>query len=298
MSSDPITGAFNDGYITEAYEAYRRDPASVDESWRQFFRFAESLSGTAAPEAAAAGGEAPSAGRVDAQLLRKVAAAAKLVDAIRNFGHLAVPLDPLGTPPGGTPELTPEFHGLSEDDLKRIPGDALDMEGGTAADVVANLRDFYSSRIGFEIAHLGNVEEREWLREINRERASQRATERRREARGSSAPDRSRRARALSRTRVSGLQALLDRGERHRSSRCSMSPSRRPRRHGAREVDHRDGAPRPHQRSRAHARQAVRDDLRGVRGKARRHQCRERDRRREVPPRRAWHAEDASGGEV
>ena len=166
MSSDPITGAFNDGYITEAYEAYRRDPASVDESWRQFFRFAESLSGTAPPETPVATGEAVSAGRVDAQLLRKVASAAKLVDAIRNFGHLAVPLDPLGTPAGGTPELTPEFHGLSEDDLKRIPGDALDMEGGTAADVVANLRDFYSSRIGFEIAHLGNVEEREWLREI------------------------------------------------------------------------------------------------------------------------------------
>jgi 2-oxoglutarate dehydrogenase E1 component len=166
MSSDPITGAFNDGYITEAYEAYRRDPASVDESWRQFFRFAESLSGTAAAEVPIAVGEGVSAGRVDAQLLRKAAAAAKLVDAIRNFGHLAVPLDPLGTPPGGTPELTPEFHGLSEDDLKRIPGDALDMAGGTAADVVANLRDFYSSRIGFEIAHLGNVEEREWLREI------------------------------------------------------------------------------------------------------------------------------------
>ena len=51
MSSDPITGVFNDGYITEAYEAYRRDPASVDESWRQFFRFAESLSGAPAPAA-------------------------------------------------------------------------------------------------------------------------------------------------------------------------------------------------------------------------------------------------------
>src|SRR6267378_278306 len=161
MSSDPITGVFNDGYISEAYEAYRRDPASVDESWRQFFRFAESLSGAAPPTAA----EAPATTRFDADLLRKVAGAAKLVDAIRNFGHLAVPLDPLGTPPGGTPELTPEFHGLSEQDLQRIPAEALGGEGGTAADVVASLREFYSSRIGFEIAHLGNVDEREWLRE-------------------------------------------------------------------------------------------------------------------------------------
>ncbi|HEV7593431.1 MAG TPA: 2-oxoglutarate dehydrogenase E1 component [Gemmatimonadaceae bacterium] len=162
MSSDPITGVFNDGYISEAYEAYRRDPASVDESWRQFFRFAESLSGALPPTA----GEAPAAARVDSDLLRKVAAAAKLVDAIRNFGHLAVPLDPLGTPPAGTPELTPEFHGLAEQDLQRIPAEALGGdEGATAAEVVARLRELYSSRIGFEIAHLGNVDEREWLRE-------------------------------------------------------------------------------------------------------------------------------------
>jgi 2-oxoglutarate dehydrogenase E1 component len=161
MSSDPITGVFNDGYISEAYEAYRRDPASVDESWRQFFRFAESLSGAIPPAA----GQSPAATRIDPDLLRKVAAAAKLVDAIRNFGHLAVPLDPLGTPPGGTPELTPEFHGLSEQDLQRIPAEALGGEDGTAADVVARLRELYSSRIGFEIAHLGNVDEREWLRE-------------------------------------------------------------------------------------------------------------------------------------
>jgi len=30
MSNDPITGAFNDAYVAEAYEAYRRDPSSVD----------------------------------------------------------------------------------------------------------------------------------------------------------------------------------------------------------------------------------------------------------------------------
>src|ERR671917_249018 len=113
MSSDPITGVFNDGYISEAYEAYRRDPSSVDESWRQFFRFAESLSG--APATAAVESLLP--GQTDPGFLRDVASAAKLVDAIRSYGHLAVPLDPLGTRPEGTPELTPEFHGLSEEDL-------------------------------------------------------------------------------------------------------------------------------------------------------------------------------------
>jgi len=162
MSSDPITGAYNDGYIAEAYEAYRRDPASVDESWRQFFRFAESLSGTTAPSAAPT--QPSAAGQLDPAFLRDVAAAAELVDAIRSYGHLAVPLDPLGTKPEGTPELTPEFHGLSEEHLAGIPGLALGASGGSAADVVARLRDLYSSRIGFEISHLGKVDEREWLR--------------------------------------------------------------------------------------------------------------------------------------
>jgi 2-oxoglutarate dehydrogenase E1 component len=161
MSSDPITGVFNDGYISEAYEAYRRDPASVDESWRQFFRFAESLSG--APGAVAPG-EPTTAGAIDPAFLRDVAAAAELVDAIRSYGHLAVPLDPLGTPPEGTPELTLEFHGLSEEHLSSIPGMALGASGGNAADVVAHLRELYSSKIGFELSHLGEVEEREWLR--------------------------------------------------------------------------------------------------------------------------------------
>jgi len=162
MSSDPITGVFNDGYISEAYEDYRRDPASVDESWRQFFRFAESLGGAPPPAAPV---QPSSAGQMDPAFLRDVAAAAELVDAIRSYGHLAVPLDPLGTPPDGTPELTLEFHGLSEEDLASIPGLALGTSGGNAADVVARLRDLYSSRIGFEISHLGRVEEREWLRQ-------------------------------------------------------------------------------------------------------------------------------------
>src|SRR5829696_7760252 len=100
MSSAPITSVFNDGYIVEAFEAYRRDPASVDESWRQFFRFAESLAGTTTGAAATAG-TAPVA---SVALLRKVAGASALTSAIRQYGHLAVQLDPLGTPPPGATE--------------------------------------------------------------------------------------------------------------------------------------------------------------------------------------------------
>ncbi len=161
MSSDPITSVFNDAYIAEVHETYRRDPASVDESWRQFFRLAESLNG-AAPGLGAQTGDP---GAMDATLLRKAASAASLVDSIRAYGHLAAQIDPLGNTPPGTPELTPEFHGLTEADLGVIPGAALGYSEPTAADVVARLRSLYSSHIGFEFDHLGEAAERGWLRE-------------------------------------------------------------------------------------------------------------------------------------
>lgn len=150
----PSTTVFNDAYIAEAYERYRRDPASVDESWRQYFRAAESLVGGATSAGA------------DAGLLRKTAGAAALVDAIRQYGHLAVALDPLGTPPPGGPELTPEFHGITEEDLLTVPASALGFETGTAADVVRTLREVYCGAIGFELAHLGSQAERTWLSEV------------------------------------------------------------------------------------------------------------------------------------
>src|SRR5437868_2615144 len=102
----PAISAFNDGYVAELYEKFRRDPASVDESWRGYFRFAERLSGGAALAASA-----PVS--ADAELLRKVAGAAGLVSAIQRYGHMCVQIDPLGTPPSGAAEMTPEFHGIS-----------------------------------------------------------------------------------------------------------------------------------------------------------------------------------------
>src|SRR5687768_3406690 len=155
MSTMPITSPFNDGYVLELYESFRRDPASVDESWRQYFRFAEGLAGRA-------DGAAP--GSSDPSLLRKVAGAATLVQAIRQYGHLAVRVDPLGTAPLGAAELKAEFHGILESDLAQVPGTALGMEDGTAADVVARLRSIYTGSIGFEFEHLEEEGEREWFR--------------------------------------------------------------------------------------------------------------------------------------
>jgi 2-oxoglutarate dehydrogenase E1 component len=167
MTTPAITSVFNDGYIAQAYEDFRRDPGSVDESWRQFFQFAQSLAGAGA----AAG--APGGAGADAALLGKVAGAASLMSAIRTFGHLAVQIDPLGCSPKGAQELTPAFHGLTEADLAAIPAAALgfgdDARFATAADVIAMLRRRYMGRLGIEFSHLSEEKEREWIRRTLRE---------------------------------------------------------------------------------------------------------------------------------
>src|SRR4029077_5193577 len=154
MSGLPTTSAFNDGYIAELYDAYQREPASVDESWRQFFRFAESLGrADAAP------------GTFDSSLLRKTAGAVALIAAIERFGHLAVQIDPLGEQPPGAAELEPEFHGIAESDLADVPASALGRnESGTAADVVRRLRELYCRGLGYEFEHVSDETERQWLR--------------------------------------------------------------------------------------------------------------------------------------
>ncbi|MGH7638438.1 MAG: 2-oxoglutarate dehydrogenase E1 component, partial [Gemmatimonadaceae bacterium] len=149
----PVTGPFNDGLIAELYDQYRRDPASVDEPWRQYFRFAEQLAGTST-----------SAGPTDAGYLRKVAGAAGLVSAIQRYGHMCVQIDPLGSAPIGAAELNPEFHGITDADLREMPAAALGGVEGTGADFVAHMRKLWCSTIGFEYDHLEEEREREWFR--------------------------------------------------------------------------------------------------------------------------------------
>src|SRR4051794_17162501 len=154
MSSLPLTSVYNDGYIAQAYESFKRDPSSVDESWRQFFRVAEQLTGSKG-----------ASGSYDAELLRKAAGAGELLSAIQRYGHLAVQLDPLGSPPPGAAELKPEFHGITEADLRQLPGSVLRHDAaGTASDVIQTMRDLYCGALGYEFEHLGEDVEREWFR--------------------------------------------------------------------------------------------------------------------------------------
>jgi 2-oxoglutarate dehydrogenase E1 component len=99
----------------------------------------------------------------------RIAAVVGLATAIREYGHLDVQTDPLGGPPPGAPELDPATYGLSEEDLKTIPAEAVGgpiAEGAAnAAEAIERLRHRYTSTLGFDFDHIQIAEERHWLQE-------------------------------------------------------------------------------------------------------------------------------------
>jgi 2-oxoglutarate dehydrogenase E1 component len=101
------------------------------------------------------------------EMLRAVAAGMAIVAAYRTHGLLAATLDPLGTPAVGDPSLEPANWGLTPALLSAIPASVLRVKvpGATLAEVLPHLKETYASTIAYEIEHISNTEQREWLRD-------------------------------------------------------------------------------------------------------------------------------------
>src|SRR5260370_25073685 len=145
----------NAGYAVELYERYKRDPRSVDEATRTFFeRVAPpngaAVDGTSARPAA----QEPSARPLETDQVAKIVGAARLARGIREYGHLAAQIDPLGTPVPGDPMLDAATHRLSDADLAALPASIVLPEAGAEAvsnrDASARMRAMYSGPLGYD----------------------------------------------------------------------------------------------------------------------------------------------------
>src|SRR5688572_14091772 len=124
MRLDQFPGV-NAGYVFELYEKYRQNPESVDPATRRIFE-----GWTPADADRSTGAPAPTV-----ENLQAAVGTANLAECIRRYGHLAARLDPLGSTPIGDPTLSPDAHGISEADLKRLPAS---LVGGPVVDGSAN----------------------------------------------------------------------------------------------------------------------------------------------------------------
>ena len=112
-------------YIDDLYVRYIQDPNSVSDVWKRYF---EEFSLTAQSEASFA--DQPDSRPINASvalesvpdalwLARMQERVDQLVREYRVRGHLMAKIDPLGLARKGPPELDPQSHGLTEEDLRR-----------------------------------------------------------------------------------------------------------------------------------------------------------------------------------
>ena len=158
-------------YIDDLYIRYIQDPNSVSDVWKRYF---EEFSLAAQSEALFAEQHEVSS-RNDSNstepapdvlwLARMQERVDQLVREYRVRGHLMARIDPLGLTRKGPPELDPQSHGLTEEDLKRpFTSPTLEYANGrTLADIIEKLRNTYCRSIGAQFMHIDNRNIRDWL---------------------------------------------------------------------------------------------------------------------------------------
>lgn len=155
----------NAGYLIELYERYQADPNSVDEATRAFFA-------QWSPPVDVAETHADTS---DQTLdVPRIVGAARLIRYIRELGHLAARIDPLGSDPPGDPGIELATHGVTQADLAMLPAyiirGPISEQVRNAAEGVERLRQTYSGSIGYETDQIQDYTERNWIRKAAEDR--------------------------------------------------------------------------------------------------------------------------------
>ncbi|MDB6002231.1 MAG: sucA [Rhizobacter sp.] len=172
----------NAPYVEEMYEAYLDNPASVADTWREYFDGLQNqpaVDGSTAPDQAHApvvesfaqraranafGNKASSA---DLAVARKQVHVQSLIAAYRFNGARWADLDPLKRQERPKlPELEPSFYDLTEADMD-ITFSATDTyftsaEHMTLRQIVQALRETYCGSIGAEYMYITDTNEKHW----------------------------------------------------------------------------------------------------------------------------------------
>src|SRR5258708_10359293 len=155
MSPVTFANPWNLDAIEGAYQQWRINPQTVDESWQRFFEGFEL--GQARPVPAAG---SPHVCRTQTDIVR-------LIFAYRNLGHFLAHLDPLSEPPNSYPGLELSEFSLTEADLDRTfdTHAFYGMPLATLRELIAAMRQTYCRAIGVEYMHIQETRIRQWLQE-------------------------------------------------------------------------------------------------------------------------------------
>jgi 2-oxoglutarate dehydrogenase E1 component len=183
MLSNSYLFGGNAPFVEELYEEYLVNPASVPESWREYFDQMQLMPGAAgngdkdvahAPVVESfvqraklhqLGGQTFGHGGAPEKLQ---VAALLLVTSYRIAGSRWATLDPLKRMPRSpVPELEPAYYDLTEADLDTevSSGSFFGPERMTLRNLLQGLRDTYCRNIGFEYMFISDRAQRVWIQE-------------------------------------------------------------------------------------------------------------------------------------
>jgi len=182
----------NSAFIEEYYSDYLKNPSKLPSGWKEFFDglkeneeiISKTLEGPSwSPRKKTKkdnldledllNEELPDGNRaVDFPLVEESAKnsirAIMLIRAYRIRGHLIANLDPLGLMVREEhPELKPETYGFTKNDFnKKIFLDGvLGLQEAPLSEIITILKKTYSGNIGYEFMHMGDPEEKNWIRD-------------------------------------------------------------------------------------------------------------------------------------
>jgi 2-oxoglutarate dehydrogenase E1 component len=162
MDIESTLSGHNLAFLEALYEAYQRDPNSVDPQWVPVLRDLERKQTGAPPEPTRPAESARAAEQHDLQTRVD-----KLIESYRLHGHMAATLDPLARPRlVATPGLDPAYFGLTEAHMDRRFDPGVLMPGGqqaTLRQIWTRLQNTYCRNIGVEYWHIQDLEQRTWL---------------------------------------------------------------------------------------------------------------------------------------
>jgi 2-oxoglutarate dehydrogenase E1 component len=140
--------------IDELFQSYKKNPDSVDESWRKFFEGFE-FARTDYTEK-----------KEEPELYPTEFKVINLINGYRQRGHLFTKTNPVRTRRKYSPTLAIENFGLEEADLDKEfqAGNEIGIGKAKLRDIIAQLEDTYCQSVGVEYLYIREPEAVSWLK--------------------------------------------------------------------------------------------------------------------------------------
>jgi len=165
----------NAEYIDELLSRYKKDPTSVDPTWRYFFEGVELGNELGTADHALSNGHAngttngsagPAVVASSTDLLSE-ARVAELINAYREFGRTIANINPLTPAPTSHPYLELARFGLTQADLAKTfqSGKLVGMGSARLSDIITQLKNTYCQTVAIEVNHIRDIAERDWVQQ-------------------------------------------------------------------------------------------------------------------------------------